>query len=1013
MRPEDEKDREPEKVPEKRPQMPKPDAIQNILDQLRASFDTAPTEEKTAGPQNEADFRSTADDFTENTTETEEPVKTDISAPDAKETSLPEEEEAESPAQDAAYEETKAPETAATAFPDESGKSGRAAADNAEEADSTDRTESPAVSVFAKSDPENRTPDSSVYAGEKDIVHPVLSNDAHLPGKEEPRENDTAPKIVHMVNERITADAPPIDTSFARRETISFREPEPAAPDAKDAYNTTSLDERLAVLRRLRDEYRYGVGDDDGNGDFSGDTGSVTETETAEKPSVPEENKTVAPPPVKAQPRPSPVFETDTPAEPKTFARAEDAEEKKSGAAPDNDAVIREAQPTTEDNARDTDKEEGIVREIPDIGSTPAETPSVSLFGNNTAHDRTENGDFADLETVREEITDEPEIPEEIASPEPFNDDDYIISDRSIGEEMATGQGNREYVSYNQNTDIADGFRTQLRLSRFRLILVSFFSTLLLVSENVYLFGWQIPFFVNDFGIRGLPVLLNLQILLWIALLSYPQFLRGISSLKKKRFGTEAYAIFLFIPTVIYDVILYITATDARMFSFCTAFYFLLAAVFDFIRLNDDYMTFEVVSSTARKTVSVSAALSGFRDESAALRGIIDDGNALLSETRRAGFAEGFFARSRAEEEDNLNVIAFAVAAVAALMFSVISYFAVPTFGVVSSIGIFVAVFSAAIPFSSVFVRRYPFAEIVKKSVLSDTAVVGEYSATEYASTKVFVMEDTELFPTRNVKVKGIKLFGDNRLDRVLCQVSALFRKTGGPLSNVFGTVGPGVAEITDVTVREIAEKGIAARLDGNMLLVGDGEFMEQHHVTLLYDSEDARQIDGGKVSIMYVAENGVISARFYLQYIPNPDFEKTAERLAKEGIAVIVRTFDPNVSDRLINKVSYIGSYPVRVVRKDVAVLDEDKKPRLPGGIVTTNGVGALVDLLFRCLRFVRVASLSPLFRILNTAFGTLLAIVLLAVGRIDVLGSGLIVLSQVFWFIPVYLITKIFIRE
>ena len=140
-----------------------------------------------------------------------------------------------------------------------------------------------------------------------------------------------------------------------------------------------------------------------------------------------------------------------------------------------------------------------------------------------------------DLDAEREPLLDDTVIPEEIVSPEPFNEDDYVISDRSIGEGMVSGESTREYLSYNQNEDILQGYRTRIRFCTVKLVLVSFLTALLLVTENAFLFDWTIPAFGDGLGVRGLPVLLNLQLLLLIVALSLPIFVRGITILKSKK----------------------------------------------------------------------------------------------------------------------------------------------------------------------------------------------------------------------------------------------------------------------------------------------------------------------------------------------------------------------------------------------------------------------------------------------------------------------------------------------
>jgi len=620
----------------------------------------------------------------------------------------------------------------------------------------------------------------------------------------------------------------------------------------------------------------------------------------------------------------------------------------------------------------------------------------------------------SDLDAERERLLDDTVIPEEIVSPEPFNADDYVISDRSIGEGMVSGESTREYLSYNQNEDILQGYRTRIRFCTVKLVLVSFLTALLLVTENAFLFGWTIPAFGDGLGVRGLPVLLNLQLLLLVVALSLPIFVRGITILKSKKFCTETNAVALSVIAIVYDVVLYLTDMPSpRMFSFCAALYLTFCHIFEIVKTNGDFMTFQVVSSAAKKTVAVTAALGNFPDESSALSEFSLSDEAPLSEMRRAGFVEGFFSRSTDRGGDDIHIVTVLLALIFALASFALSFFLNTSASIVEHFYVFALSFTATVPVAATFTRRIPFGEAIKKAVLADAAIVGEASAAEFASTEVFALDDIVAFPSRNVKVKGFKLFGENRLDRVICRVTALFAKLGGPLAGVFGSAGNGGPTVDDVAVLDVTKNGITARLDGDSFLVGNGEFMEQHHVTLYYDSEDARQIESGKISIMYVAENGVIAARFYLQYIPNPAFEKTVERLSEENIAVVLRTFDPNVTDALLKRVSYIGERQVRVVHRDASALDEDKKPRLNSGIVTTGAPGTLLPVLYRSIKLGRVFRYGRVINLLAAALSVTVSAVLLALGQFSLLSSAFVGIYQAFWLIPTVLVTKFCLKE
>ena len=1026
------------------PLSPGDDEVQNILDRLCASFaeeSTSDISEESTLPEGDGD---TLSEELQMLRDAVEGVKSALSSDAEEETEkaepLAESDEAEPDEAEESEEDEDAP--AVSVLPPvaeaESLPSSDGPADGvpymAEEAEPSDAEDGEGNEPVLEETEKTEETSFDLPSFDEEEEHPEAQEKAEMPSadtalsvpetvaSEDEEDDDSIVLRTSVLSEAVVSAVPPSNRSYEEED-----KEEPKVPDQAYRYyepspiDTAEVEDRLASFRHGYQKYMY--------------TG-VLEEEPEPIPEVVEkrEEETIL----------SMFAETPLPASSVTEEESSPADEELFEESPEeapSESFFDEEETSVaaEDAPRFSPRLEETVVSFPLVGETLTEAEAEETFSPDDEDgvspveaEETEsvskvyperNGFMEDvfgavsaddLDAEREPLLDDTVIPEEIVSPEPFNEDDYVISDRSIGEGMVSGESTREYLSYNQNEDILQGYRTRIRFCTVKLVLVSFLTALLLVTENAFLFDWTIPAFGDGLGVRGLPVLLNLQLLLLIVALSLPIFVRGITILKSKKFCTETNAVALAVIAIVYDVVLYLTDMPSpRMFSFCAALYLSFCHIFEIVKTNGDHMTFQVVSSAAKKTVAVTAALGNFPDESSALSEFSLSDEAPLSEMRRAGFVEGFFSRTADRGGDDIHIVTILLALIFALASFALSFFLNATASIVEHFYVFALSFTATVPVAATFTRRIPFGEAVKKAVLADAAIVGEASAAEFASTEVFALDDVVAFPSRNVKVKGFKLFGENRLDRVICRVTALFAKLGGPLAGVFGSAGNGGPTVDDVTVLDVTKNGITARLDGDSFLVGNGEFMEQHHVTLYYDSEDARQIESGKISIMYVAENGVIAARFYLQYIPNPAFEKTVERLSEDNIAVVLRTFDPNVTDALIRRVSYIGERQVRVVHRDASALDEDKKPRLNSGIVTTGAPGTLLPVLYRSIKLGRVFRYGRVINLISAALSVTVSAVLLALGQFSLLSSAFVGIYQAFWLIPTILVTKLSLKE
>jgi hypothetical protein len=199
-------------------------------------------------------------------------------------------------------------------------------------------------------------------------------------------------------------------------------------------------------------------------------------------------------------------------------------------------------------------------------------------------------------------------------------------------------------------------------------------------------------------------------------------------------------------------------------------------------------------------------------------------------------------------------------------------------------------------------------------------------SAHEYSDAEAIAFEDVEAFSARNVRVQQIKLYGvDTALDRVLYQVAAAFSVVGGPLDGVFRSSTAELGLASDTALVRADDGGFAVAVDGHEITVGRGEYMIENGVKMYYDADDERQLAGGKVNIMYAADNGKLTAKFYIRYKMDEDFERDVELLHRKGIRAVLRTYDPNIREEMIEKISFVGRLGVRTVRKTAAQLGDD----------------------------------------------------------------------------------------
>lgn len=276
-------------------------------------------------------------------------------------------------------------------------------------------------------------------------------------------------------------------------------------------------------------------------------------------------------------------------------------------------------------------------------------------------------------------------------------------------------------------------------------------------------------------------------------------------------------------------------------------------------------------------------------------------GNAELLYSSKVGFTTGFLKNSAADSSDRRLVRLLLPCSAAA---SVICAVAV---GIISksamaAISAFAGTFCVTSP---LFVSIIPaLIERVNGRRLNPegTMIVSLDSAEKTAAANAVVMDSADIFDRSRCTMHGMKNYENIRIDDVLLYAAALVIKSGGPLRESFEQVIDGRQDLLP-PVRELTYEdklGIAARIHNQKVLFGNRNLLVHHNIQMPDKAiEEKYSHDGRKVIYLAVAES--IAAMFVVSYAVDRNLGKYFKVLEENGIQVLVRTNDVNVTEELI----------------------------------------------------------------------------------------------------------------
>ncbi len=581
---------------------------------------------------------------------------------------------------------------------------------------------------------------------------------------------------------------------------------------------------------------------------------------------------------------------------------------------------------------------------------------------------------------------------------------DFFIADMKEDESLLAENG--EYVSRNQIESILTKYDAEQKQLSIRFFLSVFLSALLLVFENLPLFD------ISRFALFGITpavaVLLDLCLLGGIASLAYDYWKRGFSEIASLRLGECGLLVLSLLLSLAASIFTLCAGLDL-LCALPAACFVSISLYLRRMRSKDDAVTFSELCKSGDKLAAEDIPAVYASEESAALDKHIKD----VVRIKKVGFVNGYFRRMKKPCEDyTLHSILLGFGLFAAFMTTILYALLAKeaSFARVSSLVLYLLLSLIGSVFLTA--RRIPFHHLVNRADEMGTAVIGESSAEDYASVDAICFEDVEAYPSRKVRVRQIKIYENGKLDEILYYMASVFSILGGPLDGVFRVSAAELGISENITLLSSSLDGFEASVDGVRITAGKSTFFPKEKIYAYYDGGDAFEEDCGNISVMYVAVDGVINAKFCIEYTVSHQFEANVARLRRYKVAPLLRSFDPNISNLLLLRTLHNPSLQIRAVRKRVDQLYDFAESRIDSGLVSTRGSKELLRTLFLCQNHRRAVGIGRILKMASIPISLALSL-WVAVALRPEFCSVYVAAMQLLWLLPPYITSRIYFQK
>lgn len=569
-----------------------------------------------------------------------------------------------------------------------------------------------------------------------------------------------------------------------------------------------------------------------------------------------------------------------------------------------------------------------------------------------------------------------------------------------------------EYTSREQNSEIASVYRKRMRKSLIRIIIVGILTLgilfLELATKDSSLHG--------DFAKQGrygiIYILVDLQLLFFIALAMLDSIRNGISGIFKLRLNTNSLLVVSIFFAAAYSLVILFTdpyAADLKLYNLPAAFASLCSAVAGYMCAKKDYRCFRIVASKRPKYTACELT-GGTKEADEFYKYLFEDSD--IYTVRRTHFIDGFVERTekRPKFEDVFNFLVPVILLAGAALFVAMNALGSDIVDAYSAFSIIIA---ASVPATSFFMITLPVISANRIGTKHSTAFIGNAIAEEYATASVLSFADTEVYPASLVKITNIRMYGDYRIDAVLTDMAKVFKFVGGPLSKVLSaTLSENVEKPALIRVIESANDGLCVAMDGHNYFLGKRSYMRRYRFETPVDEGDDAY-ERGVGSIMYVVIDEKLAAKLYIKYTINPLFDSLLKDMYKAGLCLGVKTLDPNINNDLINAGITFRKCPISVLRGNDPEEVAGEVERVDSGVVCNSTLHNFLKMFALCDKARHITKSNVIISIISV-FLSFVAVAFLAVtGGIGAISSLHAVAFQLFWLLPVWLISFLMMRK
>ncbi len=282
------------------------------------------------------------------------------------------------------------------------------------------------------------------------------------------------------------------------------------------------------------------------------------------------------------------------------------------------------------------------------------------------------------------------------------------------------------------------------------------------------------------------------------------------------------------------------------------------------------------------------------------------------------------------------------------------------------------------------FAANIPLEKVSKETIKNDGILLGYQSVDDLYDTNSLLVKAEDLFPAGTVRLGGIKVFSNTKLDEAFLDAASLSYYGGSLMQQLFADLIQGKENLLYPIENFSYEDGmgLCGWIKNRRILLGSRELMESHNIEGLPTKSRESEYTQGHEPV-YLSISGNLAAMFVVDIIAGRNIRKWTERLARKKVCLIVKSVDNFVTAEKIAKIYGLTADSVRVLPKK---LHEDfdaetrKTVRMSASMACAGKFSSMAQLILGIKSIHTSAIIALIFQTASILLGFGLSMMLIA---------------------------------